>query len=316
MKKSVYYLGMACAVLMMFGSLFKIQHWPGASVMLVLAVMLFCFFFLPMALVNSYNEGGKKYKTLHVVTFIVFFVSMMGVIFKVQHWPGAGAILPFGITLPFVLFLPVYLYQTRNNKDKSTLNFSGIMFGLTFLAVFSALLSLSISKYFFIFIGNNIEMNEKVAGLNPLLTHASTDDPVAKNSDDLFTYIETLKKSLLVETGNTPSKKMHYTYDAKEMVSLENSNIPSHLLMGEEKPGKMEELKSKISAYRESLVNSQKISPELKELANTLLDVSDKDEQPWEYRTFSGFQLIAVLDALTQIQSNIRLLESEVLAQK
>ncbi len=319
MKKSIYYLGIACANLMLFGSLFKIQHWPGASVMLVLAVFLFCFAFLPMALMNSYNEGGQKYKALHIVTFIVFFISMMGVIFKVQHWPGAGMFLPFGITLPFILFLPVYLYQTRNEKNKETMNFSAIMFGLTFLAVFSVLLALNVSKSIILKIGTSLRMSSEASAFN-MATINVTDkqNPILEESDKLCVYIEGLKDHLLIASDNTVDGKA--SLDITQMANMENSNIPVHILLGDDSNNKMEELKSKINSYRESVLASEKISPELSELSSTIFDVSDKDTEDgkmtWEQRTFGAYQLIVVLDALTQIQSNVRLVESELLAVK
>src|ERR1035437_382096 len=113
MKKLIYISGIASANLMMFGSLFKVQHWSGGNVLITLATFLFCFIFLPSALISSYHgQEQKKYKWLYIVTFIVFFISMMGVLFKVMHWPGAAMFLLLGIPLPFVVFLPVYLYQT------------------------------------------------------------------------------------------------------------------------------------------------------------------------------------------------------------
>jgi sugar phosphate permease len=146
MKKLIYISGIACANLMMFGCMFKVFHWPGASIMLALAVFLFCLFFLPAALINHYqNQETKKFLLLHVVTFVVFFVGMMGMLFKVQHWPGANIFLQISIPLPFILFLPVYLYETRNAKKSDDMNFLGVLFGLTFLAVFTVLLALNVS---------------------------------------------------------------------------------------------------------------------------------------------------------------------------
>ena len=93
-----------------------------------------------------------------------------------------------------------------------------------------------------------------------------------------------------------------------------------HILLGDDSNNKMEELKAKINSYRESLLASGKMSSELSDLTNSLLDVSDKEtedgKKTWEQRTFGAYQLIVVLDALTQIQSNVRLVESEVLAVK
>ena len=45
MKKFIYIIGIACANLMFIGSMFKVQHWPGANILLVLAMFLFCFVF-------------------------------------------------------------------------------------------------------------------------------------------------------------------------------------------------------------------------------------------------------------------------------
>src|ERR1700741_2391193 len=118
MKKSVYISGIACAVIMLLGCMFKIMHWPGASMLFIIPVALFCLYFLPIALIASYREE-KKYKALHIVTFIVFLISMTGVLFKVIHWPGASILLFVGLPLPFILFLPVYLKSTSPDKKES-----------------------------------------------------------------------------------------------------------------------------------------------------------------------------------------------------
>jgi hypothetical protein len=143
MKKLIYISGIACANLMMFGSMFKVFHWPGASIMLVIAVFLFCFFFLPSSLISSYqSQERKQFFWLHIATLLVFDIGLMGVLFKVLHWPGAAIFLQIGIPLPFVVFLPIYLYETRHANRSNTTNFLGVMFGLTFLAVFSVLLAM------------------------------------------------------------------------------------------------------------------------------------------------------------------------------
>jgi hypothetical protein len=143
MKKLIYISGIACANLMMLGCMFKIFHWPGANIMLVAAVFLFSFFFLPSALISSYlGQAHKQFRWLHIATFLVFAIGMMGVLFKVLHWPGATVFLQVGIPLPFVVFLLVYIYETRLAKRSEDMNFLGVMFGLTFLAVFSVLLAM------------------------------------------------------------------------------------------------------------------------------------------------------------------------------
>ena len=104
MKKSIYISGIACVNLLMLGCMFKIQHWPGAGILLTFSVLLFCIVFLPVSLINSYKEIAGKSPWLHVVTFIVFFIGMLSILFKTQHWPGASMFLLIGMPLPFVLF--------------------------------------------------------------------------------------------------------------------------------------------------------------------------------------------------------------------
>src|SRR6266540_2195145 len=47
MKNTMKIFGVVSTILMSFGALFKIEHWPGAGVMLVLGFFLLCFVFLP-----------------------------------------------------------------------------------------------------------------------------------------------------------------------------------------------------------------------------------------------------------------------------
>ena len=142
MKKLIYISGILSANLMMFGSLFKLMHWPLASILLVSAVFIFCFIFLPSALISSYkSESIKKYKLLSFVTFIVFFTGVVSILFKIQHWPYSHEIIYFALPLPFILFMPVYFFETRKEKNESD-NIMAVMMGLTFLAVFSVLLTL------------------------------------------------------------------------------------------------------------------------------------------------------------------------------
>ena len=55
MKKSVYVLGFLCCFLISTAILFKIMHWPAASVMLVTGVALLNFGFLPAYFYQKYR---------------------------------------------------------------------------------------------------------------------------------------------------------------------------------------------------------------------------------------------------------------------
>ena len=57
MKKTMYVLGYFAAMLFTSGILFKLQHWPGAAIMLVLGTALLNFGFLPMFFYDRYKRA-------------------------------------------------------------------------------------------------------------------------------------------------------------------------------------------------------------------------------------------------------------------
>lgn len=59
MKKMMYVLGYIAAFLSTMGLLFKLQHWPGAGIMLTLGIVLLNFGFFPMYFYDRYKRAIK-----------------------------------------------------------------------------------------------------------------------------------------------------------------------------------------------------------------------------------------------------------------
>jgi hypothetical protein len=324
MKTSVYYTGITCSILMLIGCMFKVMHWPGANILLMLSVFTFCFGFLPIALMNSYKaQISSKYKTLHVVAYLVFAFCMMGVLFKVMHWPGASIFLLIGLPLPFVLFLPVYLNATKDEKKEGNKNFLGMMFGLTFLAIFSVLLALTVSKQVLASAIIKVVGKENSASFSSNIANGiNANEAIKKSSDELCLFIEDLKCQLLVATGNEhlcSNNKMMTGPELWSMSQLDVKVYPNIIL-----DEKLEELRSKIGVFHNTLKQNGKMSPELTALCQDLFSVESAQDPlllamsntvllSWEQREFGNKQLIFMLDGLTEIQSNVRLVESEIL---
>ena len=60
MKNTMKISGIAGTVLFGFAALFKIQHWPGAGVMMTLGAVILAFVFLPSALGVLWKETHNK----------------------------------------------------------------------------------------------------------------------------------------------------------------------------------------------------------------------------------------------------------------
>ncbi len=320
MKRSVYISGISCAILMLIGCISKIMHWPGASVMIIVSVFLFCFWFLPAGLMNSYQTLPlKKMKTLHIITFVVFALCMMGVLFKVMHWPGAGMFLFPGLMLPFVVFLPVYLYHTREEEKTGNKNFFALTLGLTFLAVFSVFLAMTISKQ--IVFQGTASVNYSEASTKVISADIKEDGNVSKAANDLFAYTDELKCILLSESDPVmcDGNKTNANYTAENISIMYNKDSDKQIFSIEEGWVRADLLKKKINAFRETVLADKNISPELAELTKQLFDTSDTDQDgnvtpgEWERRELTNYPIIFTLDFLSKLQNNVRLVEGEAL---
>jgi hypothetical protein len=67
-------------------------------------------------------------------------------LFKIQHWPYAGVGLLIALPFPYIVFLPVFLVVTSKNKNFNIYNTVFVLLLLALNSVFSALLSLNVSK--------------------------------------------------------------------------------------------------------------------------------------------------------------------------
>ena len=147
MKQKLYILGVISAIIISTGVILKVEHWPMAQIFLTAGILILVLIFFPAALINSYKaEGNKQNRSLYIVTWITCFVVFTGMLFKVQHWPLAGTLLTIALPFPYIVFLPVFLTVTSKNKNFNIYNTVFVLLLLALNSVFSALLSLNVSK--------------------------------------------------------------------------------------------------------------------------------------------------------------------------
>lgn len=142
MKKSAYITGIVSTNLFLFGSLMKMLHWPGAAIMVSLGLGIAALVFLPLALRLAYRETtDKSLLWVYITGFLCAFIDLIGAMFKINHYPGASILLMIGVPIPFILFLPVYVYRHIKRNDQQMSGLLGVMFLMTYIAVFSVLLA-------------------------------------------------------------------------------------------------------------------------------------------------------------------------------
>lgn len=112
MKKTMKISGIVSLSLLGLATVFKIMHWPGANVGLVLGFFIMCVFFFPSAVYVNYRDVKQKSKLfMHLSVLIGGIAFMIGVLFKVMHWPGASVLLVTGWTVLLLIFLPLLMFS-------------------------------------------------------------------------------------------------------------------------------------------------------------------------------------------------------------
>ena len=130
MKNTMKISGITGTILLGFAALFKIQHWPGAGIMLTLGALALAFVFLPSSLRVLWKETHNRNRLfLFIAAFIAGFFFIMGTIFKIQHWSGAGILLLLAFTgvLMFVPALLVTKLQDKESKHKRPAYIAGAL---------------------------------------------------------------------------------------------------------------------------------------------------------------------------------------------
>ena len=147
MKQKIYILGVVTALIVFMGAIFKVNHLPGAGVLLTLGLITLVVLFLPLALVNHYkSEESRQNLSLYIVTWLTCFVIFVSMLFKIMHWPLAGLFLTIALPFPYVVFLPVFIGVTSKNKNFNINNTVFVLLLLALNSVFSGLLALNVTK--------------------------------------------------------------------------------------------------------------------------------------------------------------------------
>lgn len=118
MKKLMIVSGIFAGMVFSSGIVFKFAHWPGASALIVVAILTLSLVFLPLYFTLKIQEKEEtKDKVLTGLTSLVCIGISLSVLFKVMHWPYANALGLVSLFILMLLFLPVYFITGIRNPD-------------------------------------------------------------------------------------------------------------------------------------------------------------------------------------------------------
>ena len=327
MKKTIYISGIIIANLLVLGCIFKINHWPGAGVLLTTSLLALSLWFLPVSLINHYKgEKNKTGKWIYISAFISFFMVFIAALFKIQHWSGAGLLLLIGVPIPFLIFLPSFIFYSVKNKDQSFVNFTGIILGLIIIAVYGVLLSLNVSRDV-LFKGIQLtKSNEKVIDYYEFTTAKYKNlsnkemQEVVNRSETICKLIHKAKSELLTYTDNENINSGDLgkdDYRIENLKNLDSKTISKYVLIWKD-DALVPIIEKELIDYKE-ILKSIGLDSETQKIINDVINLGDliiKDEKySWIEREFSSDYYVYALESLSRCEKNVRFVEYVVLSE-
>jgi hypothetical protein len=308
MRQKIYLFGIFNLLLIFTGVIFKLIHWPGAGIMMTLGIAVFVLGFVPASLINHYRaRGNRQNLLLYLVTGAACFVIYTAMLFKIQHWPFAGAAITIAIPFPYVVFLPAFIAVTSRDKNFNIYNTVFILLLLALSSVMAALLALNVSRER---INDSFNLSRDYYNTTEILGGFPTglnQGTIADRIDQVIKTVDDYRSAILVQAGISSEQweKSPVTIrqpDARQVTT-------EALFKDRSSPG------NKLEKELESLGEEIAKSNELKELAALIYQLSDLGEtrdpySSWSLRNFTATNLSWSLIYLDALKANLLILKT------
>ena len=320
------------------GILFKIQHWAGAGVILIVSLTILACVFVPIVFIQRINEDNR---TLSVVTnsFALASISslFLGILFKVQHWQGAGIMLTFGALFLCVPTLLLYVIHEMKDNNKRFGEYWKIVFGIIFFGVFFIFYGLNYSRDFINFVtvidsqivkanNNFTSANLKILNYIELvnekqeLNYFEIANQIHQENTEILNYIESIKVRLINEAEGPNSIGL---VNHGSIYKKDEFDTPTRLIgMPESELGI--ELVNKIKVRNEEIkINLNQLSLNDTIINKCLIEIFSNDYNhinnsflrnlPLHSKLFYHVPMIGALALLANLENSILSAEFEIL---
>jgi len=119
-------------ILLAIGAFFKMEHWPFASILLLLSALSIV---ISTLLEFTSLEQDTKNRGLQIVVSVMIVACSIGAIFKIFHWPGANFMVSIAMNVSAPAAIVFFLFN-KSNYNLSRNLVSGIFYLMLVLMVF------------------------------------------------------------------------------------------------------------------------------------------------------------------------------------
>jgi hypothetical protein len=308
MKQKIYILGVVTVLIIFLGTIFKVNHWPGAGWMLTIGIAALVLLFLPLAVINHYKaHGNKQNLLLHIATWLTGFVVFTSMLFKVQHWPYAGVLLTVGLIFPYVVFLPVFIITISKNKNFNIYNTVFVLFLLAVNSVFSALLALNVSRAM---LHDSFNISRHYNSVEKVLNQFPANDTkpgVIQKIDDVLKVVGEYK-DLILTAERTSTRE--WENNARDLYRPDSRDAAVDVLLttGYARPG------DKLDISMKALIKEAENTPGCEDLAKSLpaildLRIKDQDIPSLVHHNVTNIMTWTVI-YLDGVETNLKLIKT------
>jgi hypothetical protein len=323
---NLYLTGMIFGMIAILGTLFKVQHWPGAGWMMTIGLAGTALVFLPMyasyQIRSSKKEIRASTRRLWIGGTITGIFFILGALFKIMHWPGAGIVIIVSWSVVAVIFIPLLVLNQLRQSENRISNFFGILLFSVAAAVIVMALTRSVPEYYSLgyfmmednFLGSAEYYHEKTGDL--MAMHAgemsAEMERFTKDADELAAYILSVRGELVDFFTNEDAEPYmdHGRLDLREMSRVGKSVIPYEMIIVRDK----NKLTESMYVFRD---RAEKLTsdPALIDYLDTQLSFYRPEEWPedrWIDHHFKG-PLLHTITLLDSYLETVRFVEYEVL---
>lgn len=191
MKKIMIWSGAFSVFTLAVGIWFKFMYWPGATLLVLMAILSGSLIFLPLLFtLKAKEQQSLKDKVVMGVGAVGTILMCLSFLFKIMHWPYSTNLAYLSAVLMILIFLPIYFFsgirkaETKLNTVTTSMLVI-LVYGLLFMMI-RAPRSASFSEFNAmqeLGIGQEILLNEY--RLSPDNQHL-TDPTIGELSEKIF----------------------------------------------------------------------------------------------------------------------------------
>jgi hypothetical protein len=328
MNSTMKISGYVSSLMILVGSFFKLQHWPGANILILSGVFFLTVLFLPLLFILKFKstEENNRSVVLSIIAFVASLLICIGILFRILHWPGARMMTIIGCSLLILGYLPIYIlsiYKNTTNKINATATIILIIAGTGLFITESGIgLSKTTSDSFWRGVTENNDLLAYHCKVNQqtyqLLMNKQAQDSsrilrlkeLQAATDSLMLYTSKMKVYLISISENISEAEATKINLDEIRQSGSNDQLTARLLKEEYASFDYTaiKLKVKIEHYKQLIT---KFSPDVDLSSLNTQQIKVYDEPvAWEKSNFENLPLPMVIYNIIRIELAIKSVES------